>query len=84
MWMMVRFLSSLDSPRASRRRSACTAGRVPMMKPDVAHGSLVVVPEMHMCDLYLEIDGKKFEDGHVCCGDGTLSKQKAIESVSLA
>ena len=59
-----------------------SSGAYSMMKPDVAHGSFVVVPEMHMCDLYLEIDGKKFEDGHVCCGDGTLSKQKAIESVS--
>jgi len=32
-----------------------------------------------MVDLYVTVDGKEYTDGHVCCGEPTLSKKQAID-----
>ena len=36
-------------------------------------------PRVHMVDLYVTVDGKAYEDGHVCCGEPSMSKKQAID-----
>ena len=40
-----------------------------------------ILPRLHAVDLYVEIDGKAYADGHVCYGsDANLSRDKAIDA----
>lgn len=56
------------------------SGAYSMMKPDVKQITVPLMPAVHLIDLFLEIDGKKFEDGHICIGDGSNSKAQAIKA----
>ena len=54
---------------------------MPVACVKVAGGAKAILPRLHAVDLYLEIDGVAYTDGHVCYGsDANLSRDEAIEA----
>jgi hypothetical protein len=45
-----------------------------------AVGRAVVAPVVYAVDVYLEVDGVSFGDGHVCAGEPDFSRLQAIQS----
>jgi hypothetical protein len=46
-----------------------------------AKDAFVIMPRVMMVDLYLSVDGKPYTDGHVCLGEPSFNKDKAIKEI---
>ena len=54
---------------------------MPVGRVEVNGGARVVSPRVHAVDVFVEVDGESFSDGHVCYGaDAKSSRDEAIEA----
>ena len=54
---------------------------MPVGRVEVNGGARVVSPRVHAVDVFVEVDGESFSDGHVCYGaDAKSSRDEAINA----